>query len=131
MINDKIENNHNVIEFNNNVKNQSTSIESNKKTIKNSKFFSNVLILILCALISKIIGAIYRVPLLKILGSLGIGQYQMILSIFSLFLVLSCSGITVAISKLISKETQFNNKKNQKQYVVSGLIKSNGSSPTL
>ena len=75
-------------------------------------FLFGAIVLVICNLITKFISAIYRVPLLKILGSEGLGQYQMIFPIYALFLVISSSGIIVTISKLCSKEFEVGNKKN-------------------
>ena len=43
-----------------------------------SNFFFGAIILVVANLITKVIGAVYRVPLLKTLGSEGLGQYQKI-----------------------------------------------------
>ena len=85
-------------------------------------FLFGAIILVICNLITKFIGAIYRVPLLKILGSEGLGQYQMIFPIYALFLVISSSGIIVTISKLSSKELEVNNQKNAKKYFFAGFV---------
>lgn len=88
--------------------------------IKNN-FLTGALILAVCSIISKILGAIYKIPLLKILGSDGLGEYQMVISVYALFLVLASSGMTVTLSKLISRETTYNNKFNQKKYLLAGI----------
>ena len=85
-------------------------------------FLFGAIILVICNLVTKFISAIYRVPLLKILGSEGLGQYQMIFPIYALFLVISSSGIIVTISKLSSKETEANNQKNAKKYFFAGFL---------
>ena len=87
-----------------------------------NNFLTGAIILALCSVISKIIGAIYKIPLLKILGSNGLGEYQMVISVYALFLVLASSGMTVTLSKLISRETIYHNKNNQKKYLLAGII---------
>lgn len=94
-------------------------------------FLFGAIILVICNLITKFISAIYRVPLLRILGSEGLGQYQMIFPIYALFLVISSSGIIVSISKLSSKELEVNNNRNAKKYFFAGFVISLISSITL
>ena len=59
-------------------------------------------ILTIGALITRILGAFYRIPLTRILGAVGTGMYQMVFPIYALFIVLSTSGMPLAISKLIA-----------------------------
>lgn len=90
------------------------------QNVKQSFIFGAVT-LVACNLISKVIGAIYRVPLLKILGSEGLGLYQLIFPVFALFLVISSSGVNVAVSKFVSRETEKNNIFNIKKYLYAGF----------
>ena len=86
-----------------------------------SSFLFGTIILLISNLITKVIGAIYRIPLLKILGMEGLGQYQMILPIFALFLVLSSGGLVVTLSKFVSKATEQKNLQNSKKILYAGL----------
>ena len=88
---------------------------------KNS-FLYGAVILVACNLITKIIGALYRIPLLKILGSEGLGLYQMIFPIFALLLVISSNGVNVAMSKFVSLESAKRNKRNIKKYLSAGFL---------
>lgn len=88
---------------------------------KNSFLFGAV-VLVACNLISKIIGAVYRIPLLKILGSEGLGLYQLIFPIYALFLVIASSGISVSLSKFISRESAKKNQHNAKKYLQAGFV---------
>jgi len=82
--------------------------------MKKKSFVTGALILILSAILVKLIGAIYRIPLTYILSAEGIGVYQLVYPVFALFLVLSSSGVPVSISKLISKENSKGNFTNSK-----------------
>ena len=62
-------------------------------------------------------GAIYRVPLLKVLGSAGLGLYQLVFPIYALMLVIITSGVSVSLSKFISKEVSVKNIRNQKTFL--------------
>ncbi len=71
--------------------------------MKQNGFVKGAFILIVFNLIGKVIGAVYRIPLANLLGSVGIGKYQLVFPLFSLMLSVSVSGIPVAISKLVSE----------------------------
>ena len=75
-----------------------------KSTLIKSKFVKGAVILSIGAVLCKLIGAVYRVPLTNILGSEGMGLYQLIYPIFTLLLVVSSSGIPNGISRLISEK---------------------------
>lgn len=60
-------------------------------------------ILAMSALVAKLIGALYRIPLTNIIGAEGIGMYQLIFPVYSLMLTLSGGGISVAISRLVAE----------------------------
>ncbi|MBQ3572590.1 MAG: oligosaccharide flippase family protein [Clostridia bacterium] len=60
------------------------------------------LFFMLSALIIKVIGGIYKIPLYNLLGSDGIGLYQMVFPVYALLLTLSSGGIPSGITKLIS-----------------------------
>ena len=63
--------------------------------------------------IAKLLGAIYRVPLTNLLGSYGLGIYQMVFPLYSLLLDFSGAGVPSALSRLISKSTDKQAKANQ------------------
>ncbi|NLY73976.1 MAG: polysaccharide biosynthesis protein [Firmicutes bacterium] len=55
----------------------------------------------------KILGAVYRIILARLIGVEGIGLYQMAYPVYLVFLSLSTAGIPIALSKLIAeKESQ-------------------------
>lgn len=59
-------------------------------------------LLILSGIVCKIFGAFFRLPLTNILGIEGIGVFQMVMSLYSLALVLVTGGVTSSLSKLVS-----------------------------
>ncbi|MGN1208210.1 MAG: oligosaccharide flippase family protein [Christensenellales bacterium] len=83
--------------------------------MKKKSFVYGAIILGLSAIICKILGAIFRIPLTSLLGAEGVGIYQLVYPIFALCLVASSSGIPVAISKIVSKEYSGENFKNIKK----------------
>lgn len=59
-------------------------------------------ILIISGFVCKFFGALFRLPLTNIIGIEGIGVFQMIMSLYSLMLVLVTGGVTNSLSKLVS-----------------------------
>ena len=85
-----------------NIKNYFPKTTSMETVKKENKFAKGAIILLLSALVCKVIGALYRIPLSNILGAEGIGLYQLIFPVYSLFLIFSSGGIPVALSKLVA-----------------------------
>lgn len=69
-------------------------------------FISGALILSLGGLFAKILGALYRIPLTNIIGSYGMGLYQLVFPPYILFLTVAQAGVPVALSKLIAENNQ-------------------------
>lgn len=66
------------------------------------RFFSGVLLLTLSTISVKVIGLIYKIPMLAYLGSEGMGYFNSAYEIYALFCVISTAGLPVALSVLIS-----------------------------
>ncbi len=65
-------------------------------------FFSGVLLLTFSTVLVKLIGLIYKIPMLAYLGSEGMGYFNSAYEIYALFCVISTAGLPVALSVLIS-----------------------------
>lgn len=79
---------------------------STKKTdTKNysKQFFSGVAVLAISTFIVKIIGLFYKIPMMAYLGAEGMGYFNSAYEIYSLFFVVSTTGIPVAISILVAE----------------------------
>ena len=59
-------------------------------------------VLIVSGIVCKVFGALFRLPLTNIISLQGIGVFQMVMSLYSLSLGLVSSGVTNALSKLVS-----------------------------
>ncbi|MGI6551954.1 MAG: polysaccharide biosynthesis protein [Clostridia bacterium] len=68
-----------------------------------SGYFRGAAILAAAGFISKLLGALYRIPLARLLGGEGMGLYQMAYPIYTVVLSLSTAGIPVAISILVAE----------------------------
>lgn len=72
-----------------------------KKNVTN--FINGAAILSVAGIIVKILGAIFRIPLTNIIGSEGMGIYQLAYPMYSFLLVISSAGFPVAISRLVAR----------------------------
>lgn len=77
-----------------------------------STFFGGAAILAASIIIVKIIGALYKIPLVNILGDAGFGHFNNAYAVFNLLLMVSTAGLPVAMSKTIS-EANAMGRKNQ------------------
>lgn len=65
---------------------------------------NGTVVLFFANLCGKVFGAIYRIPLSNMLGTEGIGLYQMAFPIYSFLLTLITGGISLTISKKIAEK---------------------------
>ena len=93
-----------------------------KQKLLNSVFVKGAVILAIGALLCKLIGAVYRVPLTNILGSEGMGLYQLIYPVFTLLLVISSSGIPNGISRLIAEKIAKGQPKYAKKIITISIV---------
>lgn len=73
-----------------------------KQINKNSGFLLQGAILAAAAVIAKIIGAAYKIPLTNILGDEGMGFYGYAFEVYAIALILSSFSLPLAVSKLVS-----------------------------
>lgn len=74
--------------------------KSEKK--KSGGFLVQGMILASAGIITKIIGAIYRIPMLNIMGLEGQGYYEIAFQIYSIALLISSYSLPLAVSKMVS-----------------------------
>lgn len=84
--------------------------EQRKKNEKN--FLVQGSILAIAGVITKLIGAFYRIPLLNIIGTEGNGYYSVAFSIYSVALMLTSYSLPLAVSKLVSARVAVGEYKN-------------------
>ena len=75
---------------------------------KQSSFVKNAAILSFAGIFSRMLGAIYRIPLYRLISSEGMGLFSMGYNVYAMLLAISATGIPVAISKLVAEETSRN-----------------------
>lgn len=76
--------------------------------MKSESFFKGTLILITANAVSKILGAVLKIPLTYILGEQGMAIYQTAFSVYIMLLSLITSGLPFAISRYVSEERALN-----------------------
>ena len=74
--------------------------------VKKQGFIKGALTISAGGLISKILGAVYRIPLVAYLGGEGMGIYQLVYPLYCILLTVSASGIPTGIARLISSGGQ-------------------------
>lgn len=55
--------------------------------------------------LSKLIGALYRIPLTNLIGGYGMGLYQLVYPLYTLLLTVSATGIPSSLAKLTAERT--------------------------
>jgi stage V sporulation protein B len=78
---------------------------------KKDSFIKGAAILTAAGLAARVMGFGYRVILTRIIGAEGMGLYQMAYPIYTILLVVSRSGIPVALAKLIADKIAADKKK--------------------
>ncbi|MEG1711015.1 MAG: polysaccharide biosynthesis protein [Clostridia bacterium] len=94
-------------------------IEKEKRT---NGFIKSAMILTISAIIAKIFGAIYRIPLTNMLGAYGIGVYQLIFPLYALLVTFAAAGIPTAVSKLVAEKTELHRYDEAKVYFKIALL---------
>ncbi|MDD4110424.1 MAG: polysaccharide biosynthesis protein [Clostridia bacterium] len=99
-----------------------TQVKKIKIEKDKSKYAQGALILLIGGLICKFIGAFYRIPLSNILGAEGIGIYQLIFPVYSLFLIVVSGGMPIALSKIVAECRARGEKKRARRFLLQGII---------
>lgn len=70
--------------------------------MRRQTFLQGAFILTVAGLVSKVLGALYRIPFARIVGEEGLGLYQMAYPLYTMILAISTTGIPIAVSILIA-----------------------------
>ena len=73
------------------------------KTNKKQTFLGGAAVLALATAIVKLIGAFYKIPLKRLIGDEGFGYFNTAYDIYSVLLMVSTTGLPVAMSRMISE----------------------------
>ncbi|MBQ9980804.1 MAG: polysaccharide biosynthesis protein [Oscillospiraceae bacterium] len=66
-------------------------------------FIHGAAVLAAAVIITKVIGAVFKIPLVNIIGNVGYGQFTVAYNIYSLLITISTGGLPVALSKMIAE----------------------------
>lgn len=72
-------------------------------------------ILATAALVSKVLGVIYRIPYQNITGNVGLYVYQQVYPLYSILLILATAGFPLAISKLVAERLALGDERGAKR----------------
>ena len=89
---------------------------------KKSTFVFQAGILAAAGMLVKVIGLIYRSPLLSIIGIEGSGYYNAAINIYTIILLISSYSIPSAISKVIAQRLAFKEYRNAQRVFVCALL---------
>ncbi|MGN0160660.1 MAG: polysaccharide biosynthesis C-terminal domain-containing protein [Lachnospiraceae bacterium] len=90
--------------------------------MKTSTLFKGTLILTISGIISRLLGFFYRIFLTHFIGAEGLGLYQMVFPIIGLSMAISCSGLSMAISRFTAYHLSRGNSFKARQSMVIGMI---------
>ncbi len=71
---------------------------------KSQSLLNGALVLLVATLLVKIIGAIYKIPLSNMIGTVGRGYYDAAYNIYLPIYTISMAGLPVAVSKMVSEQ---------------------------
>ncbi len=87
------------------------------RNVRKDGIVKNAFVLGLGACVAKVLGAIYRIPLTTMIGSIGLGLYQMVFPVYALLLDFSSGGAPGALAKLISSSSSEEKEKRAYDYL--------------
>ncbi|MDI7245983.1 MAG: polysaccharide biosynthesis protein [Bacillota bacterium] len=71
--------------------------------MKSQSFLKGTAILVAAGIATKVLGALFTIPLARLIGAEGVGLLHLASPVFSMALVLCVSGLPVATSKLVAE----------------------------
>ena len=95
---------------------------SPQKRSRTDDFIVQGSILAGAAMLTKVIGALYRIPLTRILGDFGMGIYSAAFEVYALALIFSSFSYPIAVSKLVSKRITAGQRHNAHRVFLFALI---------
>lgn len=88
---------------------------------KKTNFIAQGGILALAGIISRIIGMLYRIPLMNIIGEQGSGIYSTAYDIYNIMLLISSYSLPMAVSKMVSAKLSLKQYRNVRRVLLVSL----------
>ncbi len=95
-------------------------MENNK--MKKQNYLTGAVILSLSTIIVKVIGMFYKIPLKHLIGDAGYAYFNAAYAIYTVLLVISTTGLPVALSRMVSEAHTLQNGKQMKRIFHTALI---------
>ncbi len=86
-----------------------------EKATKKQNVLGGAMVLVVATALVKIIGAVYKIPLTGIIGSLGRGYFASAYNIYTPIYAISMAGLPVAVSTIVSKNAALGKYRDVKQ----------------
>ena len=80
-----------------------------EKTTKKQNFLAGAAVLSLATMIVKVIGMFFKIPLNRLIGEANYGYFTTAYDIYTVLLMISTTGLPVAMSRMISEARALNN----------------------
>lgn len=74
-------------------------------------FLQGAAILTMGTILVKLIGALYKIPMNRIIGTEGFGHFNVAYSIFNVLLTISTAGLPIAVSRMVSQANTLGNRR--------------------
>lgn len=94
----------------------------NNENVKKQNFLTGAAILSLSTIIVKVIGMLYKLPLNQIIDSQGFAYFNKAYAIYTVLLVISTTGLPVALSRMVSEAQARGNGKQMQRIFRTALI---------
>ncbi len=85
------------------------------KSVKKQNVLNGAMVLVVATALVKIIGAVYKIPLTSIIGSLGRGYFASAYNIYTPVYAISMAGLPVAVSTIVSRNAALGKYRDVKQ----------------
>lgn len=87
------------------------------KAMKKQNVLNGAMVLVVATALVKIIGAVYKIPVTSIIGSLGRGYFASAYNIYTPIYAISMAGLPVAVSAIVSKNAALGKYRDVKQVI--------------
>lgn len=90
--------------------------------VAKQSFIKGALVLVFAGSIVRVLGFLYQVVVVRLIGTEGIGIFNMVFPLYIMALVITTAGLPLAISRLVSKSMSTNNVARVLQYFKYALV---------
>ena len=94
----------------------------NEKKVQKQTFLQGTAVLAMATILVKLMGFLFKTPLNNIIGSTGFGYFNTAYDIYSVMLVVSVTGLPVAMSRLVSEAQALGNGRQVKRIYQTSLL---------